>query len=463
MRQVWDTITQFHMLEAGDRVLIGVSGGPDSVALLHLLYSKIEEYGISIHVVHVNHMLRPEADTEAQYVEALALQYHLPFRLYTVDVRDYAAKHGMSLEQAGHTVRFQCFRDAKTHWNINKLALGHHRDDRAESALLHIVQGCGLDGLTAMPPVDVWEVQDQSGLIRPLAQVSKEDILQYCKEQALHYFIDATNLEPEYLRNRIRLELLPQMEQYNPRIADALVRLQDSCSADLDYITSQVQDLWEQHGSMHDNSAIFPAEVFRIQHIAIQRRILRLMYQKWNGSTVNLSFAQIEQMRKIAMQNTGTQMLSLSDQAQFLRQYDLLQITAKLTAVVPSDTYIWHIGTQAELQIQSGVFSVQTGVGHPTASDSQYYTVFVDADCLADQLIVRSRQSGDEIALSGRCGHKTVKKLFIDKKIPKEERDTIPLVLSDDVIVWIPGVYLSETIRITGNTKRICKLCFSRR
>ena len=216
LRRVWDTITQFHMLEPGDRVLIGVSGGPDSVALLHLLHSKAEQYGITLYVVHVHHMLRPEADVEAQYVEQLAAQYHIPFRSYKIDVTDYAKMHKLSLEQAGHEVRFACFRDAKAYWGINKLALGHHRDDRAESMLLHMVQGCGPDGLCAMPPADVWDKEDNSCLIRPLAGVSKEEILQYCADNHLQYYTDATNLEPDFLRNRIRLELLPQMKQYNP-------------------------------------------------------------------------------------------------------------------------------------------------------------------------------------------------------------------------------------------------------
>ena len=156
MRQVWNTITQFHMLAPGDRVLLGVSGGPDSVALLHLLHSKAEQYGVTLHVVHVNHQLRPEADHEEQFVKTLAEQYNVPFRAYRVDVAAYAKEHKLSLEQAGHIVRFQCFFDAKQHWGIDKLALGHHKDDCAERVLMHIEQGCGLDGIATMPPVDIW-------------------------------------------------------------------------------------------------------------------------------------------------------------------------------------------------------------------------------------------------------------------------------------------------------------------
>ncbi len=461
MRQVWNTIAQFHMLDSGDRVLIGVSGGPDSVALLHLLNSKAEQYGIALYVVHVNHMLRPEADAEAEYVKTLAERYDIPFRLYTVDVSDYAKANDMSLEQAGHTVRFQCFQDAKEYWQINKLALGHHRDDRAESALLHIVQGCGLDGLTAMPPMDIWDTKSQSYLIRPLAQISKKDVLQYCKEQDLHYFIDATNLEPEYLRNQIRLEVLPLMRQYNPQIADALVRLQDSAGADLAYLEEQVHMLWIQYGSASAEVVQFPADVFQAQHIAIQRRLLRHMYRLWKGSTVNLSFAQVEQMCRIALQSDGTQQVSLSEDVVFLRQYQLLKITAKPQCTVFNE-YVWQTDIQPVLQTWNGVFSVQMDVQmNEAVCEDGVCAVFVDADSLTIPLTVRGRQSGDVITFSNMQKHKTIKKYFIDKKIPKEERDTIPLVLSGENIIWIPGYYLADHVRITGDTKRICKLCFS--
>ena len=178
MKQVWQTIEQFHMLEAGDRVLAGVSGGPDSIALLHLLDSCRDRYGFELFVVHVNHRLRPEADGEAQYVQQFCEQKQIPFQLFAEDVADYAKQYGMSLEQAGHEVRHTCFCKAAEAWNITKLALGHHGDDRAESVLLHLVQGCGLDGLTAMPPKDGW-------LIRPFAFLQKKDLVQYCEHHSL--------------------------------------------------------------------------------------------------------------------------------------------------------------------------------------------------------------------------------------------------------------------------------------
>ena len=460
MRQVSKTIAQFHMLQAGDQVLAGVSGGPDSVALLHLLHSKAAEYGIQLYVAHVHHMLRPEADAEAAYVEQLAAQYDIPFRLYKINVAEYAQAHKLSLEQAGHIVRFQCFQDAKAHWQCNKLALGHHRDDRAESVLLHLVQGCGPDGLCAMPPVDTWEQADGSRLIRPLANVSKAEIVQYCTDNQLQYYIDATNLEPEFLRNRIRLALLPQLTQYNPQIAEALVRLQDIAGADLDYITQQAETLWQQYGIADTNMVQLPAEVFRTQHVALQRRLLRSMYRTWTGSTENLTYAQIEQMCSIAMQHDGTQMLSLAGGVQFVRQYDMLCIKAADTSAAQPEPVYWQIDTASSCTVWNGTFTIVQNVPLDAANrDSN--TIYVDADTLSSQLVIRTRIPGDAIALPGRAGHKSIKKFFIDRKVPKEERDTIPLLVSNGEIVWIPGHYIADTIKITEQTKRISKIFFS--
>ena len=460
MRQVWNTVAQFHMLEPGDRVLLGVSGGPDSVALLHLLHSKAEEYGITLHVVHVNHQLRAEADGEEAFVRALAEQYNVPFRSYCVDVAAYAKEQKLSLEQAGHVVRFQCFLDAKEHWDINKLALGHHKDDRAESILMHVVQGCGLDGIAAMPPVDLWH-QAEIGMIRPLAQVTKAELEAYCLSNQLQYCVDATNFETDYLRNRIRLALLPELRAYNPQITDALVRMQELCSAELDYLESQVSALWEQYGVVDETKVQFPADVFRTQHVAIQRRLLRRLYQAWVGSTADLSFAQTEQMRMIAQKEQGSQEMMLANQVVFMRQYDVLSIARKASIVPECETYTWNIAENESLSAYQGLFTVEWLDGALLEKNNDFYTIFADGDQLASLLEVRTRKVGDRLQPMGMQGHKTVKKFMIDQKVPQKERDGLPMVLSNNEIVWIPGYFMADCIKITKHTKTVCKLCFS--
>ena len=445
MKQVWQTIEQFHMLETGDRVLAGVSGGPDSIALLHLLDSCRDRYGFELFVVHVNHRLRPEAEGEAQYVQQFCEQKQIPVQLFVEDVAAYAKQHSMSLEQAGHEVRHTCFRKAAEAWNITKLALGHHSDDRAESVFLHLVQGCGLDGLTAMPPKDGW-------LIRPFAFLQKKDLVQYCEQHNLQYFTDATNLEPGCLRNQIRLEVLPQLKAYNPQITESLLRLQESCGADADYLAQCTETLWRQHGSREEEQAVFPADVLREQHIAMQRRILRCMYRQVRGSEQNLSFGQTEQMRHIAMTNDGSQELHLADGLLFLREYNRLCVTKKLEK--PNDyQYLWHIEEELVVPESECVFMAELDLTLETAGAE---VLDVDYSRISLPLTIRNRRPGDVLKMP--FGRKKLKDFFIDKKIPASRRDCIPVVLSGSEIIWIPGYYKADCVRISDETEQICRL-----
>lgn len=451
MQQVWQTVEEFHMLKKGDRVLLGVSGGPDSVALLHLLVSRQEDYGVQLFVVHVNHQLRAEAAEEASYVQRLAAKWGLPFRLFTVDVRSLAAERGLSLEQAGHEARFACFREAAEAWQITKLALGHHRDDRAEGVLLHLIQGCGLEGLTAMPPKAGW-------LIRPLAQVPKQALVQYCRQHNLRYFVDATNLEPGCLRNQIRLELLPQMERYNPRIRHALLRLQESCSADADYLAQCTAKLWQQYGSQADGCVLFSASVWRQQHKAMQWRLLRYLYKTLTGAETNLTFQHTKKMAELALKQQGSQQLSLPGGVVFFRRYDQLGMEWQQQA----EPYCYTWDLQQPFWLRQWPCRLTAAFSQsPFDKTGDLWQVAVDADCLTDKLQVRSRLPGDRVQPLGMQSHKKLKKFLIEKKIPATERDKLPMIAKAQEIIWIPGYFLADCVKITETTRRFCLLqCF---
>lgn len=458
--EVWQCVEQFDMLQPGDRVLVGVSGGPDSVALLHLLHSRQAHYGIELFVVHVNHQLRPEAEQEAAYVEQLCKWWQIPVRLFTVNVAALAAQKGMSLEQAGHEARFACFAEAGQAWQTTKLALGHHRDDRAESLLLHLIQGCGLDGLVAMPP-------REGQLIRPLAQVSKGQLMAYCQAQGLQYFIDSTNLEPDCLRNQIRLELLPQLRRYNPQITDALLRLQETGGADAQYLEQCVAELWQQYGTAKDGQVQFPAEVFRAQHLALQRRLLRLLYRTLTGADADLRLSHVEQMRRLALGTHGSQQVSLPGGVIFFRRYQQIGAAWVRPAATPY-CYRWDLTQPFIVEEWNCHFTVRflDEADHFAAADGdpqagQVYQAALDAGKLAGVLEIRSRQPGDVLQLAGMQGHKKLKDFFIDRKVPQPQRDRIPLVVADGEIIWIPGLFVSGRVRATETTEQICLLqCF---
>lgn len=466
MEQVWRMVERYQMLEAGDRVLVGVSGGPDSVALLDLLYSARSRYGIELFVAHVDHQLRPEAEEEARYVEALSARLGLPFRCFRVDVARLAAERGISLEEAGHTARFACFAEAAAAWQTNKLALGHHRDDRAESVLLHLIRGCGPDGLAAMPP-------REGAIIRPLAGVDKAQLAHYCQERQLRYFVDASNLEPCCLRNRVRLELLPCLRAYNPGIVDALLRLSECSADDAACLAARTEELWRAHGSVRGGEARLDARALDGLPTALARRLLRRLYRAAAGDERDLSFAQVEAMRALAAGRGGTRSLSLADGLVFLRCYDCLSVAradartdgaARARALEAGLS--WKLDTPLALPdgavLSARVFprdsQTETERLGRIGAEHGLWQVAADADCLAEILTVRGRRPGDVVQPLGMQGHKKLKAYLIDRKVPRETRDQLPLVLSGEEIVWIPGCFLSERVRVTDATERVCLL-----
>lgn len=449
MKQVRQIIEEQGLLQPGDYVLVGVSGGPDSVALLHLLWTDHQEGKYQLHVVHLNHQLRgAAADEETAYVQQLAARLGLPCSVFYRPVADYAREQGMSLEQAGHVLRFACFRQVAEETGANKLALGHHQGDQAETVLLHLIRGCGLDGLAAMPAADGW-------IIRPLLAVNKEQLLQYCAEQKLDYYLDASNGEPDCLRNKIRLELLPLLEkQYNQQMTNNLLRLAELCHDDRMELEQRTAQLWEQHGQVGAGKVSFPLAVLLAQSRAMQRRLLRYAYQQLKGSTEGLSYRQLEAMGKCTQLAKGEKRLHLTGGIVFIKGYDhfsLLLGQEAFVAAGQSYCYHWHLLETFILPEKQYVFSMERDTKYRAAS-SGYWQIAVDGACLPAQLTIRTRQPGDWLRLPGLTGRKKLKEFFIDRKIPVSERQLLPLIVHGTEIIWIPGYFLAESVRITDRT-----------
>ena len=449
METVWKTVEQYQMLEKGDNVLLGISGGPDSMALLDLLYKKRETYGIRLFVVHVDHRLRPEAKEEAEYVRSFTEKREIPFRLFSVDVQQYAKMHHMSFEQAGHEVRFSCFQEAAKEWQITKIALGHHRDDRVETVLMHMIQGTGLDGLCAMPARD-------GKLIRPLANVSKEDLIRYCEEGKIRYFTDQTNLETDCLRNKIRLELIPQMEQYNGKVKEGILRMEESASADLDFLEKTVDSLCETYEKKTEGGISFPKNPIRDAHTAIQRRLLRRLYRNLTGTERNLTFRHTEQMRQMLSQDRTVGRISLPGHVIFSCVYEEVRMQYEQNDSETSYCVAWDLSKTLRIT-GIGEFSARKLSGAVSAY-KDLHTVFTDAQQTASVLQIRTRKSGDQVQPVGMNGHKSLKKFMIDRKIPAKERARLPIVTSGDEIIWIPGYFFGEKAKITEKTTECYRL-----
>jgi tRNA(Ile)-lysidine synthase len=455
LSQVRNTIEDYKMISPKDVVVVGVSGGPDSIALLHILYSLKEEYDLTLFVVHLNHMLRgEEAEEEACFVAELAKKWGLSCRVLKKDIRKISKEKGLSIEEAGHKVRHEIFRQVGQEIGAQKLALGHHADDRAETVLIHLIQGSGLQGLAAMPPTADW-------IIRPLAKVFKTEIINYCRDHNLNFYLDQSNEEPVYLRNKVRLNLLPYLKkEFNPQIVEALLRLEDIVVPENQYLDIESDQALEDILIKREKGGLILNKDKLIQkHLAIQRRVIRKAYNLLRPEDQGLSFIHVEQILDLVRSNQGSKQVNLPQGIIFKVVYhrlELIDSRLKPEKEKKSFNISWDIPGTVKLgenKILKGTFLSSK----PNITEG-FLEVVLDGEKITTPLIVRSRKPGDRLRPLGMKGTKKVKDVFIDKKIPKEIRDLIPIVCSGEDIIWLPGITINEDFKANSETKCFLKL-----
>lgn len=455
IKKIESTLKKYKMINSNDKVLMGVSGGADSLALLYALKELRVKYNFEIEVVCIDHMFRgEESKKEALYVQELATSLGIKSYLYERNVPEMIKKTGLSPEDAGHKMRHEIFQQLKEKNNYTKLALGHHAEDRAETVLMHLVQGTGLQGLASMPPIFNW-------LIRPLAEVTKEEIINFCNDKGIRYHEDPTNQEKLYLRNKIRLDLIPYLQkELNPNIIEALLRLENIVEADNDFLEEYSLKTRKEvlSASLEDN-IIIDLKKFRALHLALQRRIVRDIYQDLRPQTQGLSYQHVENIIELALNEAGAKKINLPDGIIIKKTYTSLIFTekevkpakrlvkkdqkAEITMNLPGETIIPGENLIIEARYSEEMIKLR-----------DYNQVVVDADKIYADLTIRKRKAGDRIQLLGMEGMKKLKNFFIDRKIEKDKRDHINLVCQGDDIIWIPGLALSQKVRVTDKTKQ---------
>ena len=269
--KVRNTIKKYHMLQKGDKVVAGVSGGPDSMALLHILLSLKEEYGLFITVVHINHGLREEeSEGDAHFVEQYCLQNRIPCKIENMQIREMALERGMGLEEAGRQARYQAFEDAAKSCGGAKIAVAHNKNDQAETVLMRLCRGAGLKGLSGIAPV-------RGEIIRPLIDCTREEIEGYCREQSIDYCVDKTNALDIYTRNKIRIQLLPFLErEINPNMVETLARTAEILSAENRFLDQEADKAFLQCAKKEKEAVVLDAALLSQIPEAVGRRVVFL-------------------------------------------------------------------------------------------------------------------------------------------------------------------------------------------
>lgn len=476
------TIDRYGLLLPEETVVVGVSGGPDSLCLLHVLNCLCSEYRIQLHVAHLNHRIRgSEADADAAFVARLAEEWGLPCTVEARDVPALARERKLSLEEAARRTRYAFLAEVAERVEAQRIAVGHNADDQTESVLMHWLRGAGLAGLRGMlPAISLSDYRLSPSpypftLIRPLLEVTRAEIEAYCAEHNLQPRFDLSNLDTTYYRNRLRHELIPYLESYNPGIKEVVRRSARVIADDYAYLKAELDRLWPQVVVSESDSVIkFDLAAWRSLPTSFQRSTLRQAIHRLRRSLRNINWVHVEDALVALLEKpAGTQvtlpqglMLTMSYQTFTVADEGYVELPTDLPLLavdslplaVPGTTRLpeslWYV--EARLLSRS-----KLPLGWEDNPDP--WRAFLDHDVTGSELVLRRRQPGDRFQPMGLGGGQTtLREFMINVKIPAQWRPLLPIVASPRHIVWLAGWRVDERARITESTKRVLHLRFAR-
>ncbi|MFD2671522.1 tRNA lysidine(34) synthetase TilS [Marinicrinis sediminis] len=458
----WEKLQLEPYMDEDERIIVAVSGGPDSVALFHIL----REWSASpagkrleLEIAHINHQLREqESRQEEQMVRELARSAGVPFHVTHLDVKAEMAQSGKGLQEAARDLRYAFLTELATKRQAS-VALGHHADDQAETILMRVIRGTGIAGLGGMSVV---RYEKKVKLIRPLLRIPKVDLISFCEQGGYPYAEDSSNLSTRYTRNQVRLEVMPQLSKINPQISDALVRLGDQSRSDEHFLMQQAQEVF--HNTVKTEGAdclILQAHWLEL-HPSLQRRLIKLIlsYLLSHTRKKEADFETIEQFREACeRQDRANFVIKGANGVNLVKEYGQLRFTGAVDGPEPFAYVIWDWRAQPEWMLPGGIhltFEERWLEREGFESVDSIYAASFDADALLLPMEVRSRQPGDRMQIHGLNGSKKVKDMLIDRKIPRLLRDGLPLLAdAKGRILWMPGVARSAHALISPTTKRI--------
>jgi tRNA(Ile)-lysidine synthase len=446
-------IDKHKMLLAGDTIIVACSGGPDSLALLHILARFRLEYSISIVVAHVDHMLRgQESALEAAFVVNFCRERNIVCYHTAIDVPKFIEETGTSGEEAARILRYQYLRQVALKVGGAKIATGHHQDDQGETVLINLLRGAGSAGIRGIQPVN-------GDIIHPFLGVSRAEIIAYCEAEGLEPRFDSSNGNLNYLRNRIRIRLLPELEKkYNSSVKEALCRTAMIVGDEHNFIQKTAKDVWPQVVTEGTDSIFIATEPMNSLHIAVKREIFRMSIEKKQGSVRGITFCHVETLIEMLFSGRVGSNLQLPGGLTVRKGYDGLYIGANplplkreveypgQELIVPGSNLITALGIEITAKLTDTFVKEKTN-----------RAVF-DADELCYPLFVRTRHDGDRFQPLGFAGSKKVKDFLIDLKVPREKRDDIPIICDQKSIIWVGGYRQSQNGKSRDTTKKFLVL-----
>lgn len=468
-KRIIDTINENRLIEKGEHIVVGLSGGPDSVCLFYVLHQLAEEMNISLYPVHINHKFRPgAAESDQKYCEDLCRKLGYECRSFVFDCSEIARQKKITGEEAGRLVRYQSFAQAAEEIHEKgvpkdkiKIAVAQNADDQAETVLFRIVRGAGIDGISGIS----YSRFDENGyeIIRPLLDVYKKQVLEFCEENRLNPCIDATNLEEIYTRNKLRLDLIPHIEEkFNPAFKDALIRMADSARTDKEYIYSQALAAYEKACIKRCDSYItLDGDLLKQMHKAVRVRIFSTGLSAL-GLSQDVAYVHYEGIDAVLMNDKPSARIDLPEGYYATKVYENLRL-AKAAADYASPQGSRDEGTAyrrdfcIRVEPYNGEIKSDCPGNRFAAFDYEQMTAELGAD-FEKKLVLDTRNPGDRLYISD-TGSKKIQDYFVDAKIPKDDRDKIVMLKYQSQVLWIMlpdgKVRYTGKYKVTNTTNRI--------
>lgn len=456
--KVLSTINKYELIKKGDKIVVGLSGGPDSVCLLHILSRMKDEWDLEIYAAHLNHQIRGiEAQKDAFYISKLCEDMGITFFIKSINVPEYCEKNGVSIEEGARQLRYEMFSEIKDKTKANKIAIGHNLNDQAETILMRIMRGTGLQGLKGIDYIR------DGVIIRPILDIERKDIEEYCKHYKLNPRIDQSNLESIYTRNKIRLDLIPYMkDNFNSNVIESIVRMGNSLRSDNDYLENEALIKFKDISKINSDSVELKINSYTNLHSAIKVRVLRNAIKQILGDTNFIDQRHIDDIIELEDESKIDKVINLPRGIFVYRKKDSIIITNKEIVIeelefcynIPSNGFIKirEIGVVIETQVMS--------IDKYKRSKSDKSCKWFDFNKIEGGIVARNRRTGDKIKLSG--GSKKIKDLFIDIKIPKEDRSKVPIIADSQGILSVGNIRNSENYKIDSQTKEVLKVSFKK-
>lgn len=460
--RVLNYINKYHMLLPQDICLVGLSGGADSVCLLSLLYNLQTKIGYKLQAIHVNHNLRgEEAKRDASYARELCASRDIPYYEYSYEVKELSEEYHMGTEEMGRKVRQEAYADCMKKYGATKLALAHHQNDLAETFLFHLARGTSLGGLAAIRAV-------RGDVIRPLLCMNRKEIEQYLKESKIPYCEDSTNAEDAYTRNQIRHHVVSYLtEEVNKdtvshisEVSEDILEVHNYMEAqakrveDTETVTCRKKDACGLSGE--PQRILLNMGFFQEPHI-LQGMVLISAIERLCGKRKNITREHVELVLRLKDASVGKQ-VSLPHGVIAVRNYENVELSIQTGKKDISLSEIIEIPVNDSIQWGDFTIETKTSTYKGERIPEKTYTKWFDYDRIKQNAVFRTRRSGDYLIINASGGHKKLKDYLIDCKVPRNERDRLLLLTSQDEVLWVVGYRIGESAKVSENTKQMIEI-----